>query len=442
MTSELRIRNQAQNLWIRAMTSAYLSGVQLYDPSVWQSREPELEEKMLRDADICHAIDFRRHAIAGKRWDLQPRVEGSPRADMSVAVGTELLDGIKQFTSARFNLARAFFSGSRFAYVHGEPKRLKIGDGRERTWWVPVRLEDQDKRLYRVVPKNEDGELSGHWERWDFGRGDWEPVTVEQAKQTIRHVYQDEQATLGYGRALREALGWWWYAKTHVFQESIQAVERFAQGIIHARVRGVRDAATNKPNETLISEWQSALEDLRSRHVLVSDIEDQVEVISGSAEGWQLLHEIRGELRTTIFTLVLGANLTTAAEKGGSYALAEIQENSTESIVQCDRELLEETLTDDLLGCLWHKNYPNLVELGVANEKPRFSIVQEKRQDPQERAQVAQLLNQMGVDLSKEDVLDQCGFSKPKEGEDIIGGKTGAQDMPFGALPGMNNEIQ
>jgi hypothetical protein len=286
---------------------------------------------------------------------------------------------------------------------------------------VPSRLEDRDKRQYRVVPENDrKGNFKGWWECWNIGMGDWEKVTLDQAKQTIRHVYQDEQSTLGYGRALREALGWWWYAKTHIFQESISAIERFGQGIIHAKIKGVRDAATGKPNTTLINEWKSVLEDLRARHVLVSDSEDQVETITPSGEGWQMSGEMRKELRTTIFTLVLGANLTTSADKGGSYALAEIQENSTESIVQCDRELLEETLTDDLLGCLWFKNWPNMVELGIANEMPRFQIVQEKRQDPLERSQVAANLTQMGVSLSLEDVLDQTGFRKPQEGEELI----------------------
>lgn len=435
MTTELRVRNQSQALYTRALSSAWRNGVQLHDPSLWLLRDPDAEEKMLRDADIAHAVGYRRHLIAGRQWQLVPKREGVPQCDLAVDVGTELLGNLKHFTQARLNLARAFFSGSRFARIHGKPVVMRLGDGKPRTWWVPTHLEDLDKRMFRIVPDRDEqtGRVLAHWEKWHIGPDEWRPETMEDAVQTIRHVYQDDQATLGHGRALREALGWWWYAKEHVFQESLQAVERFAQGIITAKVDGARDAATGKPNSQLIQDWQAVLEDLRGRHVMVFDKTDEVEVLSGNSEGWQLLHEIRDELRSTIFTLVLGANLTTAANEGGSYALAEIQENSTEALIQYDRETLEETLTDDLLGCVWFKNHPNLVELGISDDRPRFAITQEKKQDPIERANVAEVLNRIGIDLSLDEILEQTGFSKPEVGADVV---PGGQAQPAAPMPG------
>lgn len=424
MTTELRLRHQSQSLYVRALSSAWRNGIQLHDPSVWLLRDPETEEKMLRDADIAHAVGFRRHLIAGRQWNLTPKVDGSPRATLALAVGTELLSSIRHFTQARYNLARAFFSGARFGRIHGQARTLTLGDGRPRVWWVPVRIEDLDKRMYRIVPQNDGERITAQWERWDIAKQEFLPETMQDAIRTIRHVYQDDQGQLGHGRAMREALGWWWYAKTHVFQESLQAVERFAQGIISAKVEGARDAATGLPNTELIQSWQDVLEDLRARHVLVYDAADQVEHIQMSGEGWQLLETIRGELRSTIYTLILGANLTTSADQGGSYALAEIQENSTEALIQFDRETLEETLTDDLLTCVWWHNHANLRELGIADHMPRFSITQEKRQDPQERATVAQTLNGMGIALSLDDLLEQTGFRKPEPGEDLVEGQT------------------
>ena len=443
MTTELRVRNQSQQLYIRALSSAWRNNIALHDPSLWLLQDPEMEEKMLRDADIAHAVSFRRHLIAGRQWSCVPRVPNSPRAAMAVSVASELLDGIKHFSQARMNLARAFFSGARFARIHGCRRQLNIGDGVVRSWWCPVRIEDMDKRMYRIVPETDSatGEIKAHWERWSVGREDWEVESMQDAVCTIRHVYQDDQATLGHGRALREALGWWWYAKEHVFQESLQAIERFAQGIITAKVDGARDGATGLPNTELINQWRDVLEDLRARHVLVYDSSDQVETVSMDSSGWQLMSTIREELRSTIFTLVLGANLTTAADSGGSYALAEVQENSTEALVQFDREALEETLTDDLLGCIWYHNHANLVELGIQQEKPRFNITQEKREEPEKRAQVAQVLAQIGVPLAIDDVMEQTGFRKPEPGEEVL--KVAAQQMalPFGDM-GMSNPQQ
>ena len=422
MVTELQTRNVAQQLYVRALSTAWRNSVQLHDPSLWLLREPELEEKMLRDADIAHAVGYRCNIVAGKRWECVARIDRSPRAQVAVAVATELLGAIKHFTAARRNLTRAFFSGARFGFIQGEMRRLTIGDGVPRDWWVPTSIEDRDKRYYRIVPDIDDqaGTVDAHWQRWDIVRGEFVDETPDAMAQTIRHVYADDQGTVGHGRGLREALGWWWYAKAHVFEESLQAVERFAQGILTARIDGARDAETGLPNSELIAQWRRVLEDLRARHVLVYDKNDEVETVQMNASGWELLNTIREELRTTITTLILGANVTTTANDGGSYALAAVQENSTEALVQFDRECLEETLTDDLLGCVWWKNHANLVELGIADEKPRFNIAQEKRQDPKERAEVAATLNSIGVELSLEDVLDQTGFKRPEPGEDVI----------------------
>ena len=420
MSTELQLRNQSQQLYTRALSTAWRNNIQIYDPSVWLNRDPDVEEKMLRDADIAHAIGYRRHMIAGKQWQLRPKSDSSPNRDMATHIGTELVSYIQHFTTARLNLSRAFFSGARFAKIHGENKVATFGDGKKRTWWCPSRLEDLDKRRYRIVPRHDGQNVSAHWELWDVAKATWVPETLMDAVSTVRHVYQDDEATLGHGRALREALGWWWYAKTHVFQESLQAVERFAQGILHAKIDGARDAATGKPNDELIADWQAVLEDMRSRHVLVSDAADDVEMVRMDAQGWQLMHEIREELRSTIFTLVLGANLTTSAKEGGSYALAEIQENSTESLIQFDRETLEDTLTNDLMKCIWFKNHANMVELGIHDQMPRFTITQEKRNDPREVSQVAQMLSSIGVPLSLDDIYDRTGMKKPEEGEDVL----------------------
>lgn len=432
MTSELQVRNPSRDLYVRALSSAWRNTVELHDPSVWLTRDPEAEEKMLRDPDIAHAIGYRRTLIAGRQWGVVPRRE-APRAPVAVLVATEALEQIHHFTAARFALARSFFSGARFARIHGGPKKLRIGDGKLRTWWMPQRLEDVDKRVYRIVPTREDEQIQAHWERWSIKEQKFVPLTLNESRTTIKHVYNDDQGHLGYGLALREALGWVWYAKSNIAQETLQAIERYAGGLLHIRINGARDAATGLPNETLINAWRDLAEKLRGRHVLVSDKEDEVEVIQGNAGGSEVLDNMRAEMRSTIFTLVLGANLTTSADKGGSFALADVQENSTEALVQYDREILEETLTEDLLGCIWSMNYPNLAELGIVDDMPRFSITQEKREDPVQRGNVAQTLNGIGVSLALDEVLEQTGFRKPEPGEDVISGAKPAPAVPVGA---------
>ena len=430
MFTELTIRNQSQQLYNRAVSRAWRNATQLFDPSIWLLRDPEAEEKMLRDYDIGFAVGYRRSLIAGQQWALTPRDDKSALGEMAVEVGTELIEGIEQFTESRVALARAFFSGSRFARIHGKPRRLKLGDGRERTWWIPTRLEDLDKRMFRIVP--ELATRSAHWERWDVWDQIWIDETRVEAMQTIRHVYQDDQATLGHGRALREALGWLWYTKTHVMQETVQAVEKHAQGTITVKIDGLRDANADSDNKQVMDEYVATIEDMRARHVIAYDSRDEIQIMQGGGEGWQLLDVMEKKLKASAITLVLGSNLPTQATEGGSYALAGIQENSTDTMVQFDRQSLEETLTKKLVGCVWFKNHANLVELGLADEKPRFTITQDKHEDPKDVAATAAVLHAMGADLSMDDVYTRTGFRKPEEGEDIIAGST----TPV-AVPGM-----
>lgn len=433
MVSELRVRNTSQSQFVAALSALYLNGIQLYDPSMWLSRDPEVEERMLRDADIAHAVGHRQRLVAGKQWSMQSESD-APIAQLANHVGTQLLKSIKHFTTARQQLARAFLSGQRFARIVGEPRTLTLGDGRPRTWWVPTQLVDMDKRMFRTVPIVAKGVVSKRYEQWSIGRRQWEPMSVDDARCTIRHTYQDDQTSLGYGRGLREALGWWWFAKTEVFQESLQAVERFAQGILSAKIDGARDATTGLPNQEIIRQWTAVLQDLRSRHVLVYDANDQVEHIQMGGEGWQLLSEIRAELKSTITELILGANLPTGADSGGSYALANVQQDSTEAIVQFDREAMEETLNDDLVRCVWERNWPNLVELRIEKFPPRFTLVQDKVMDPEKRANVAATLSGIGLPLSKRDLYDQTGFKQPEPGEDVL--TPPAPPDPFGGFGG------
>jgi hypothetical protein len=400
---------------------------------------------MLRDADIGHAVARRCALIAGREWNVTARKrvnsnskpqEVDPREDLANAVCTELLGSIKHFAEARKLIARAFFHGQRYAQIHLKPRRLTLGDGVERTWMVPIKLEDQDQFRYRKVQKDPYAkEPKAHWERWDIlgeKGGQWVKVSRREAIRIIGHVYNDDESSLGYGRGLREALGWPWYAKTHVGQETIGAIERFARGWIHAKVSGARHAGTALPNTEVVSEWLKKLEAMQTRHVLVSDKDDDLNLITGSMEGWQMLTDFRKELKTTILTLVLSANLPTSADKGGSFALADTQENSEESLIQFDRESLEETFTDDLVTCIWFENNANLEELGIVDLRPRFNIQQEKRENPETTANVAATLHGIGVDLDAEDIYERTGNKKPEKDAEVIAGAVAPE--PFGGL--------
>ena len=456
MATEMLLRNVAPTLYVSALQSAWRAGAQIYDPSIWLYREPEIDEKMMRDADIAHVIGYRTHLIAGPTWNVRPDDDKDEKAVLGSEVATELIRHIRNFTQSRRMLSMAFLSGARYAEIRCEERVLTIGDGKKRRWYVPVQLKDMDKRRFRLVrddwgqhaqrnvkegdPKTTHAEI--HWEYWSIDREEWIVLGDEEERRLVKNVYMDDESSLGHGRGLRDALGWWWYAKEHTFQESLEAVERFAQGILTAKIDGLRDANTLLPNAELVRKWTDVLEDMRSRHILVYDADDEVEVVRMSGEGWQLLASIREELRNTIFSLVLAANLPTGGGDGetGSYGKAAIQENSTETLVQFDREILEESLRDDLVGYLWWKNWRNIVELGLADTPlPRFDLLQEQREDPEAVTNRATALLGAGVDLVATDLYEKTGFKKPEPGEEVIeggGGQPPGGFDPMGGGPG------
>lgn len=415
--------NGAQTAFVQALTTAYRSRVQLWNPVVWENREQELEEKMFRNGDIRGALSLRYSLVAGRTFTILPRNPRAANAPMALLVANQLLAGIAKFTEARKLLASACFSGARFARIEWMPRELDLGDGQLRTWLVPVGLRDADVRTYRIAPdwKPNEDELRSYWQRWSIPRGKWIDETTEDDLDTIRHVYGNRQGSLGYGDGLKDALGWWWYAQTEIFADSLAAVARFAQGMTTVKVRGARDAA-GLPNPELMDAWRKVIEEMRGNNILVLDAQDEVQHIEMNAAGHQMLADIRRELRSTIYTLVLGANLTVAADSGGSFALGTVQKDNQDSVIQGDRDALEESLGRYLIGNAFARNRPNLVELGIGDEDdiPLLSLAEEQKREPLERIQVAEAATRVGLPISQAETYDAIGFSPPEEGEPVL----------------------
>lgn len=421
MSSELLVRSANADLYARAMIMAWKSGVRLYDPSIALFREPDIEAKVLRHADIAMPVKLRQHMVAGHDWMLEPASDSD--VDKAAAkVMTALVDRVKRFTEARHNLARAFLSGQRYASLCGDAMQLRVGDGKMRTWNVVIRLIDHDKRRFRWKPVDLTEKNLGMRARLQVlssNNEDW--VDVQHPEWLVKHTYDDSEEMLGHGRGLREALFWWWYALEHVFRDSLEAVERFGQGIILAKIAGAKDA-NGRANSELIDEWKAVLHDMRARNILVMDKDDEVEVVNMNGSGWQLLSTLREELRATVRTLILGAAKTTNDESGGgSYAMAAVQERSTEHLIRYDRETLEETLTDDLIGYLWRANFRNLVDMGLGQaQMPAFRIKERDVVDPERFSKVLQIALSSGLPVRQEEGYAGLGLTPPKDGDQVI----------------------
>lgn len=420
-------RNFNSELYNRALSSAYRIWTRLYDPDYALSRDPDVWEKLRRDATITQSVDTRLHLVAGRNWHLEPF--GDEEGDRKVAsMIKDILGHIRNFTEARYELAQAIFRARSYAYIEGKPEIRTFGDGKPRTWWVPYRLRDVDRRRIRYRPEHEFDKEGNETvkviqEMWSVIRMQYEPF--DKAEQFVKIVYRNEEARLGYGRGLMDSMYFYWWMKAIVWREGLQGLERWSQGILIGKIDSYREGSTAKANETIRDEMYESLHDMRSRHVIVVGKEDEIEVKEGGLAGHQMVMDFIRYMDEKLIALILGSTIPFGGGSGGgSYARAKVEESTTNSLIQFDRDKLDESITDDLVGLIWKLNYKNFVDMGCGDARPpKFRTQPDKREDPQGAASIITQLSSIGLPLKKEEVYEKVGFSAPSEGDEVFEGK-------------------
>lgn len=403
----------AQRQYVWELERAYRRGREVWDPDYGLVNDPDVYDVIRRDPETLHAMQMRKHLVAGMRWRVAPASdEDSDRKAAAILDQLlHVLDG-EGFAASRFHLAEAVFRGSAWAIVQGRHEVKKIGKTK-RMWWVPTGLRPIDKRRFRQVV-TEDGRIE--WEMWSVARAQWEPLG-DRRRWFVRVAYDETEDSLSYGRGLVESLYHWQYAKARVLAEGLAGLERWAQGVVHGKIDGLRVGSTAKDNESHAQAWLDAIENMRSRHALVGGAEDELTLLEGPGQGHEMVKDFLAYLRDGITRLILGANLPTNATSGGSYALAEVQENSTEALVKFDRDLISSSITRDLFWLLWAMNGEALRAEGVIEaSRPKFEIVSQMRRDPATTASaLSQLLNAGVQGLREDEVFELMGLTPATE---------------------------
>jgi hypothetical protein len=284
-----------------------------------------------------------------------------------------------------------------------------------------------DRRRVRIVPEWSPGpgggvrrHVSTFLELFSIVAEKW--VRIENPEWFVRHIYNDEEARLGHGRGLLEAIYFYSYAKQIVLREGLQGLERWAQGLAIVKIDGFRKGSKNKPNTAVATAWLDAIEKTKARHGLVGDKQDDISVEFPRGTGHQMVTEFLRYLDDAMTRLITGALLPSGGgENKGSLGRASVEEGKQEALVQYDRELLDEVLTRDLLGMIFRQNRANWVALGLGEaECPKFATVQEKREDAKEAADIATILIAGGVPLRKDEVYKKTNYTQPAEGDEVF----------------------
>lgn len=303
-------------------------------------------------------------------------------------------------------------------------------------WWLPTRLRHIDKRAVRLVPdRRRDGDREVVVVRRELFRpsdGRW--ITLDQMTRRLllEIVYDDEQGRLGYGRGLLEALYFLWWAKGVVLKEGCQAVERWAQGFLVAKVDTEKPGSTSANTAAIRNAARDELEAHRSRHVAVMDKADEVDLVTGGGEGWQIAIEMLRYLDDCIMATSMGSIRPFGGGDAGSFARARVEEETSDELLEFDRGIVDQTLTRGLIPLVIDNNREILSRLGLLDiRSPRFSTSQEKRDDPEKNARVVETTLRSGVPLKKTEVYERVGFSAPAEDDEVFEGVAQATPSQF-----------
>lgn len=416
----------SQDLYSWALGSAYRQ-YRLNDPSYALARDPMIDEKMDRDPKFAAASRYRRHLIAGRAWTIEPASD-SPADRLLAKVLTALTQRCDNLVEARFHLANAVVRGSAWGFLKGRIENVQIEGVPDSAWWVVGHVQNVDRRRLHFRPqRGEDGtpeRIRLVW--WSWKRRQWELV---DPSWFACNVYDDTETNLGYGLGLRDALYFLMWFKEQLLADGLKAVKRWSRGIMTVGVDGLRASAGD--NRKRVTDWEKATAESRERDALIYDKTDEFDLKFPTGEGARLVLEFVRYADEGIEELLVGSHLATSATGGGSYALGKVHQQTTETLVSFDRELLDSgAMTRDFLGSLKRFNCANLRRLGIERANCKFTTAEEDENDPGKAMTVVAQALEKGIALRKKDVHERIGFPQPTAEDEVYEAPQGAPGAP------------
>lgn len=381
--------------------------------------------------------------IAGTDWTVQPGDDTQP-SKLLASIVEDAIKHVARLIEARYELAQAIVTSRSFAYINTQEKKCRLGGLDAMDWVVPTFLDDIDRRRLRLVPvwegEGENRTLRTEWEMWSITRDRHEKLA--HPEYFVKFIAQDEEARIGHGRGLLEGIYFYHFAKTTILKEGLQGISRWAQGTLVAKVDGIREASDDRTNDNLVTDWVDALTDMKARHSIIVDKLDDVTLLTGGMEGYQMVRDMLDYLDSGLTRYILGSLLPTGggADKG-SLARAYVEEQSRELLIRHDRMLLDEVISRDVIGLFLRLNRRVIRSLGLMDAAPpKFQSLAERDEDPKETVTTIATALSAGIPLKKAEVYKKIRFTVPGPEDDIferVAAAAGAELPGFPPTPGL-----
>ncbi len=433
----LRGMQPAQDLFVRALRTAWTQEWPIFDPDIAQEFDIAVWEKVNLDGKVTQAIEQRLAVVAAKGYIVDPGDDDEPSKKLADIVEAAIKQ-IRKFREGRRFLAEGIFRARSFVWLEGRRMTWRPSSSYPTgQWWLPTRLKHKDKREVRWHPvvkrKIVDGEqrkqIFRRREVYDINTGKWLGLPTVLDALLLEVIYRDESGRLGFGRGLLEPIYFLWWAKQTVMKEGLQGIEKWAQGKIIGKVDTSKTGSAtasgdNKSTVAMRNQMRLELDRMRSRHIGVFDKADEIMNLAGGGEGWQIVLEFLKYCDDAILGVALGGVLPFGgASDKGSLARAGVEKDSSEELLDFDRGLVDEPINDKLIPAFLNFNTENIAGLGLADAaKPVFKTSRNKLQDPEQQVKIITEALRGGIDLKKQQVYERIDFDMPSEDDEIFEG--------------------
>ena len=426
---------QAQT-FMSLIASVYKSGAPfLYDPDLSRLRDPDTWSKIMVDDDFRPAWMQRLAKVVRREWRMEPADESEPAARKAKLIEA-IIRGGKGLYVARRHFAHAAMWGYAPVWTEGT-RELAVVDGIIGEWWLPKEFKSLDYRQIVLKseatrdPKDGTSHVSVIPLMSTIEDGSFLPVNSPECLSLF--VWgNDTLDRKGYGRGLDEPVYVLCWVKAAARSIFLQGYEKWANGIVDVAMDAAAHGTTAQDNETVADQHATAVSSMRALGYFIHDKRDEIKILAGNGEGTRSGLDLLRYLGEAITRVVLNSILTSGQASGaGSLARAGEEGQTTDDVLDADRDMIDDVITDRIVKLIDERNEPMWAQLGLSGVEPgRFSSIGDEDEDPEKFGRVVESAQKAGLKISEDEAYRRFGLRKPAADEKIL--EAPKPESPFG----------
>jgi hypothetical protein len=430
---------QAQT-FMSLVAAVYKSGAPyLYDPDLSRLRDPDTWSKIMVDDDFRPAWQQRLAKVTRREWRIDPADDTEAAAKKSKIIDA-LMRGADGLYDARRHFAHAAMWGYAPVWTEGT-RELAAPLGLIGEWWMPKVFRGLDYRqiVLRSEATRDPKDGTAHVVvvplMATVEDGTFQPVNSPEC--LALYVWgNDTLDRKGYGRGLDEAIYVLVWVKAAARAIFLQGYEKWANGIVDVAMDASAHGTTDQDSASVADQHATAVNAMRALGYFIHDKRDEIKILASSGEGTRSGLDLLRYLGEAITRVTLNSVLSSGQASGsGSLARAGEEGQTTDDVMDAERDMIDDIVTRRIIGLIDKRNEPMWLALGLSGVAPgKFSSVADENEDPEKFGRVVELAQKAGLAISEDEAYRRFGLRKPGADEKVL--EAPKPESPFGGLGG------